>query len=205
MMRAKRSFVQWCQWWLLRQHPDPAKTMMGPRHCWPHLENFQQGYSDLEVPFYSRMAIPTLRWCLNFCSICSSLVPWLSWQWVGDLPISILLQLILLDNNKNVQEQCWSVVLAKKHLMMKRSGPPARPLLMATSGQVWDDWGLQPHLRFLPGRIICIICICLYFSSERINYIIKLIPLQNQSILNISSTSPCTISFHVRRNTVNSY
>ena len=113
MMRAKRSFVQWCQWWVLRQHPDPAKTMMGP-HCWPHLGNFQQGYSDLEVPFYSRMAIPTLRWCLNFCSICSSLVPWLSWQWVGDLPISILLQLILLDNNKNVQEQCWSVVLAKK-------------------------------------------------------------------------------------------
>ena len=29
VMKAIWSFGQWCQWWLLRQHPDPAKTMIG--------------------------------------------------------------------------------------------------------------------------------------------------------------------------------
>ena len=35
MKKAIWTFGQWCQRWLLRQHPDPAETMIGP-HQWCH-------------------------------------------------------------------------------------------------------------------------------------------------------------------------
>ena len=101
VMKAIWSFGQWCQWWLLRQHPDPAKTMIGA---------------------------PTDGRTFKTCSKDTRFY-------------LILLLLILLDNDWQykllVLTKNW-----KEKVMIKESRPQARTILMATSGQGRDDWGL---------------------------------------------------------------